>query len=258
MLKHKYIWIITMLLAIAVAVGHYYGYASLWWLVWVILGGIAITLWGSFDLHLNYFIKAHHKSYQTQEKQVALTFNGGPHPITELILDLLKQHDMKATFFCIGNQVDKYPELIKRIDKEGHTIGNHTYTHSRNMWFLPTKKIKQELRLTDALIQRAIYKKPKLFRPPFSVTNPNIAKAVKEADKQVIGWNVRSMDNVYAKEYNIISRVLPKLKPGAIILFHDTSEKTARVLEQLLVYMKHKKYTSVTVNELLDIEAYHK
>lgn len=257
MLKHKYIWFLGVLSGLIILVGHHYNYMPLHWIGYVMLTGFILTVWGAFDIRLGYFTKVYYKA-ATKEKKIALTFDDGPHPVTNQVLDLLQKYNMKATFFCIGKEIEKYPEIVKRIHEEGHTVGNHTFTHTTKMGFLPSRKIKQEIRITDTVIYHIINERPLLFRPPFGVTNPSIAKSVKRLKKSVIGWNVRSLDTILTKEHTILSRVLPRLKPGAIILFHDTSERTAKTLEQLLLYMSHKKYISVTVNELLKIEAYEK
>lgn len=255
MLKHKYIWFTGVICGLLVLVLHHFNKAPLHGILYVMALGFLFTVWGVFDIRLSYFTPVHIRA-KTNLKQVAITFDDGPHPVTHQILDLLAKYQMKATFFCIGKEIEKYPEIVQRIDAEGHSIGNHTYTHTTRMGFLPSHKVKQEIRITDAIIEQYIHKKPLLFRPPFGVTNPSIAKAVTRLNKQVIGWNIRSLDTVLTQEYDIMSRVLPRLQPGGIILFHDTSERTAKVLEQLLLYMTHKKYTSVTVDQLLNIEVY--
>ncbi len=257
MLKHTYIWFLGVLSGLIILVGHHYNYMPLHWILYVMFTGFVLTVWGAFDIRLGYFTEVYYKA-TTNEKIIALTFDDGPHPVTHQVLDLLQKYNMKATFFCIGKEIEKYPEIVIRIHKEGHTIGNHTFTHTTKMGFLPSRKIKQEIGSTDAVIYELINKRPLLFRPPFGVTNPSIAKAAKRLKKAVIGWNIRSLDTVLTQEHTILNRVLSRLKPGAIILFHDTSERTGKTLEQLLLYMSHNKYTSVTVNELLKIEAYEK
>jgi peptidoglycan/xylan/chitin deacetylase (PgdA/CDA1 family) len=91
-----------------------------------------------------------------------------------------------------------------------------------------------------------------LYRPPFGVTNPNIAKAIKKTDKVSIGWNVRSLDTIIDDERKIYNRVTKGLKKGSIILLHDTSEKTFRVLANLLVFLKDKKYSTFTVDSMIN------
>lgn len=256
MIKHKYIWFLAVLACLFILAAHHYNRAQLHWILYVLIICVGITAWGSFDIRSNYFTKVWYRNKQLTEKKIALTFDDGPHPITHQVLDLLREYEMKATFFCIGKEIEKYPEILKRIHKEGHTVGNHTYTHSTKMGFLSARKITQEIRITNKLIAEKIHQKPQLFRPPFGVTNPNIATATEDLKMKVIGWNVRSLDTVLSKEHDILGRVLPRIKPGAIILFHDTSERTLHVLEQLLPYMKNKQFQSVTVDQLLNLQPY--
>lgn len=256
MLKHKVIWALAVFASLAILISAYFYKTSLGYFFIVFVLWVLITTWGSFDIRLNYFLKAYSKGPKNTNKQIALTFDDGPHPITHQVLDLLEKYDFKATFFCIGKNIEAYPDIFKRIHESGHTIGNHTYSHTSKMGFLSKKKIIQEITICNRIIANHIGKKPMLYRPPFGVTNPNISEAISEVKMQVIGWNIRSLDTVITKEHSILNRVLPKMKPGAIVLFHDNSERTVRVLEQLLHFMKHNGYQSVTVDELLKIEPY--
>lgn len=256
MLKHKYIWIISLLSVFVILVCNYYYDVSLSYLFIVFFFWLGLTSWGSFDIRLNYFIKAYSKNTKTLDQKIALTFDDGPHPITNQVLDLLDKYEFKATFFCIGKQIEMYPDIFKRIHESGHTIGNHTYSHTSKMGFLSKKKIIQEITICNRMIVDRIGKKPKLYRPPFGVTNPDIALALNELKMDVIGWNVRSLDTILTNEHAILNRVLPRINPGSIVLFHDNSERTVHVLEQLLHFMKHNKIESVTVDELLNLEPY--
>ena len=96
----------------------------------------------------------------------------------------------------------------------------------------------------------------KLFRPPFGITNPSIAEAIQQEKKQVIGWNIRSLDSVINDEKKILNRIKNKISPGAVILLHDTSKKSIAVLKQLLLFLYENNYQSVTVDTLFDIDAY--
>ncbi|MBK1895079.1 polysaccharide deacetylase family protein [Chryseobacterium paridis] len=210
----------------------------------------AIVVWASFDIELGYFVNSiTHK--RTKLKEVALTFDDGPTEFTPKFLDLLQQHQIKATFFCIGKQIEKYPETFQRIISEGHTIGNHTYTHSNSTGFLSTKKMAEEIKQCDESIAAIGNTTTHLYRPPFGVTNPSIAKAIKRIGKKSIGWNIRSLDTVIEDEKKIYKRITGKIKPGGIILLHDTSEKTYRVLVDLLLFLGNKKYSTFTIDSII-------
>ena len=207
----------------------------------------AVVVWGSFDIQLGYFVNSFtHK--RTKIKEVALTFDDGPTEFTPKFLDILKENNIKATFFCIGKQIEKYPETFQRIIAEGHTIGNHTFSHSNNTGFLSTQKMIEEIEKCDEMILKVGNIQTDLYRPPFGVTNPNIAKAIKKTQKKSIGWNVRSLDTITENEKKIYKRITKNLKKGSIILLHDTSEKTCNVLVDLLLFLKDKKYSTFTVD----------
>lgn len=222
--------------------------------LWVYLAGFlafsAVVVWGSFTIQLGYFVNSiTHK--RTRIKETALTFDDGPTEFTPKFLDLLKEHEVKATFFCIGRQIEKYPEIFQRIIAEGHTIGNHTFSHSNSTGFLSTFKMTEEIEKCDEVMMKVGNIKTDLYRPPFGVTNPNIAKAIRKTGKKSIGWNVRSLDTIIDNEKKIYQRVTKGLKKGSIILLHDTSEKTYRVLADLLLFLKDKKYSTFTVDTLI-------
>lgn len=213
----------------------------------------AVVIWGSFDIQLGYFVNSiTHK--RTKIKEVALTFDDGPTEFTPKFLDILKENNVKATFFCIGKQIEKYPETFQRIISEGHTIGNHTLSHSNSTGFLSTAKMIVEIQKCDEVIAKIGNITTDLYRPPFGVTNPNIAKAIKRAHKKSIGWNVRSLDTVTDNEKKIFKRVTKGLRKGSIILLHDTSEKTYNVLVDLLLFLKQKNYSTFTVDSMIKSE----
>ncbi|RVU91493.1 polysaccharide deacetylase family protein [Flavobacterium columnare] len=243
MLRHKYISLITLLLL------PLFLYWQMPWWAYVLLFLIhtGFTAWGAFDIRMNYFLPAF-SSFKTNENAIALTFDDGPTEFTPLVLDLLAKYDAKATFFCIGKQIALYPEIAKRIVAEGHQIANHTYSHSNQMGFFSKKRLLDEFEQTDALLEKITGESNRFFRPPFGVTNPHIAKAVKEKNYKVIGWNIRSLDTVIEEE-KIYNRIVDKIDKGSIVLLHDTSQKTVNVLARLLLLLRKNKYKTITVEE---------
>src|SRR5690606_39068641 len=163
-------------------------------------------------------------------------------------------HNAKATFFCIGKQIEKSPDICRRIYSEKHQLGHHSYSHSNSFGFFSAEKAREELQKTALRSQEMTGEKNHYFRPPFGVTNPHIAKAIKELKHQVIGWDIRSLDTLIGDENKILKRITNKLKPGSIILLHDTSDKTIRVLEQLLLTLQKENYQMITINKLLENE----
>ncbi len=248
MLRHKYsVFIFFLLLAFL-----FFIKAGMGLYVLLFLAFLAITSWGAFDIRLNYFSNNICESNTKKDKEIALTFDDGPHEKTIEILDVLLKYNAKATFFCIGKQIEKHPEILKRIIAEGHNVGNHSYSHSNWNGFFSTKKIASEIEQTEKLIAQFTHKKTRLYRPPFGVTNPNIAKAVLKTNQKVIGWNIRSLDTVIKNEDLILERIKKRIQPGSIVLLHDTSAKTVSVLEQLLLFLQTEGYKTITIEELLE------
>jgi peptidoglycan/xylan/chitin deacetylase (PgdA/CDA1 family) len=256
MLKHKKI--VLFCVAVVLVLFTFTFFTAVHWTFFLLLFLIwlGLTTWGSFDIRLNYFTKAYCSKPNSISKKIALTFDDGPHEMTEKVLDLLKQFNVKATFFCVGKQIENNPQLFKRIISEGHLVGNHSFSHSENFGFFSSQNVLDEITTTNKLVQQLSGLNMKLFRPPFGVTNPMIAKAISVTKHHVIGWNIRSLDTVYEDENTIFERVKNKIKPGGIILLHDTSQKSVNVLERLLLFLKSENYSIVSVDKLLNLTAY--
>ena len=213
-----------------------------------------ITFLGVANLDFNWFLKSYISNPQVKERIIALTFDDGPTEFTPKFLDLLSRHHQKATFFCIGTQINKHPEIFIRTATEGHEIGNHTYSHSKTTGFLSIFKMKREIVRNDRIMLKKAGVKTELYRPPFGITNPNSAAAIRKTGKKSIGWNIRSFDTAISDEKKILNRILPKIKPGSVILLHDTSDKTYRILEEILLFLERENYRSVTVSKLFDFK----
>lgn len=193
---------------------------------------------------------------KTNKKQIAITFDDGPDSkITPEVLNILDDFNAKATFFCIGKNVEKNKELLKLIDKNGHLIGNHTWSHDRWFDLFSATKMKADIEKTNGLIFETINKKIKLFRPPYGVTNPSLRKATKGFSFHNIGWSIRSLDTVNSAE-KTFERIKKKLSSGDIILFHDNREHILEILKLFLEYAKNESYEIVRIDELLNIKAY--
>jgi peptidoglycan/xylan/chitin deacetylase (PgdA/CDA1 family) len=236
--------------------GYIYYNISWRWMLLPAVVWFVIVACGSGLIYSNYHVRALCSNKRAAGKKIAITFDDGPTPETNKILDVLQQKGIKATFFCIGSQIEKHPEILQRIASEGHTIGNHTYSHSTRFGFLSTAEIGGELQLTDKLIKDNSGLKTKLFRPPYGVSSPYVARALRSSGHTVIGWKIRSLDAIIKDEARILRRIKSRLAPGSIILLHDTSLKTVHVLEQLLVLLQQDNYEMVTVDSLLNIPAY--
>lgn len=214
-----------------------------------------IVFWGSAFIGSNYHIKTYCGNPLETEKKIALTFDDGPNEMTLLVLDVLKKYNVKATFFCIGKNIETHPDILKRAIEEGHTVGNHTYSHSPFFDFYDKDQVIAEIKRTDDLIESVLGKKVNLFRPPYGVTNPSIRRALAVTKHKTIGWNIRSFDGGIKNEKFIFDRIINRIKPGGIVLLHDTAIQTVSVLEQLLMFLQEKNYAVVPLDELLNLQA---
>lgn len=230
---------------------------SLWWFVLLISIWFIITALGSGLIGWNYHITSLNYNSSIKENHIAITFDDGPHPeFTPKVLALLKKYNAKATFFCIGKNIETHPDLFKQLIEEGHTVGNHTYSHNNMFGFFSTKKVISELELTNTIVKKLTGLDMQLYRPAFGVTNPRIKKALQVVGLISVGWNKRSFDTTSINQKQILSRVTKNLKKGDVILLHDSSLKTVQVLEQLLLFLQHKKLEAVTIDSLFNIKAY--
>lgn len=188
---------------------------------------------------------------ETNEKIVALTFDDGPSESVKEILSILKQYNVKATFFLIGNEIEKYPDEAKNIVKAGHQVGNHTYSHQR-MVFKSPAYIKKEIDKTDQLIKEAGYKEEIVFRPPNGKKLIGLPYYLHKIKKKTITWNLEP-DTYYDSAEEKIDYVLKSIKPGSILLMHpmyDRSGSELQAIEGIIKELKKEGYSFVTVNEL--------
>ena len=229
---------------------------SWWWYVGSFGLFFGSVIYGSFNIDSQVFVPAI-CSAETDKKIIALTFDDGPQAeVTPQVLDILKEKNVKATFFCIGHKLEANQDIAKRAKNEGHILGNHSYSHSYLFDFFPKGMVKKELLRTNELIKKITGSFPKFFRPPYGVTNFSIADAVKEVDETVIGWNIRSFDTVIKDPQRLQERILSKLAPGSIILLHDHQPALVDFLPVLLDAIEAHSYEIVPLDELIEKPAY--
>jgi peptidoglycan-N-acetylglucosamine deacetylase len=215
-----------------------------------------IVFYGCYYVGSNFFIKVI-CSAKTHQKEIAISFDDGPATnYTAEILQLLKQDNIKAAFFCIGNRIAGNENIVQQIKDEGHIIGNHSYSH--HFWFdmFSSKKMLEDMKRMDHEIEKVTGIRPKLFRPPYGVTNPNLKKAIIKGDYIPVGWSVRSMDTVIEDEKKLLRNITRSLKPGAVFLFHDTSKTTLNVLPEFIKEVKNKGYHIIPLDKLLHLNPY--
>jgi peptidoglycan/xylan/chitin deacetylase (PgdA/CDA1 family) len=256
MITHKNISLFFSFLLLLLFLLNFYAAINPGWFVAIILIWLGINAAGSALISSNYHVKAFCNNPLETEKKIALTFDDGPSIFTLEILELLKKYDAKATFFCIGKNIETHPEIIKQIITEGHLVGNHSYSHSPFFDFYNAKKITAEIQKTDTLLEKFTSKKINFFRPPYGVTTPSIRRALKITGHKVIGWNIRSLDGGTKNQNLIFNRIIKRVSPGGIVLLHDTASHSVLVLEQFLRFLQQNNYKVISIEELLNLKAY--
>jgi len=195
-----------------------------------------------------------------QDKMVALTFDDGPETKwTPQILNILKEKNVKATFFVVGKQVQKYPEILRRISDEGHIVANHTYEHDK-LTKLDAKQVDQEIEKCSLLIHETIGKTPRFIRPPYGFHNETVDNVVYSSGKIIVLWSIDTEDWTGLDAAEVKAKVLPKIQNGFIVLQHDGDNPklggSVKALPDIIDEIKAQGYTFVTVSELLEIEPY--
>lgn len=218
---------------------------------------LLFLLFVSTNVRLNFFVKAYNRRRGISEKKISITFDDAPSGNTLQILNLLDKFGAKAGFFCIGKQVEENPEIIREIIARGHMLGNHTYSHTRKMGFLSSKKILEEIRSCDEIVEKVAGIKMRLFRPPFGIINPKTQRALQLSGHHVIGWNVRSFDAIIDSQEFVLQRIKRKIRPGDVILLHDNNPQSLEILEQLLIFLEMNHYKAIRPDNLFEIDAYY-
>jgi peptidoglycan/xylan/chitin deacetylase (PgdA/CDA1 family) len=197
------------------------------------------VVWASFKVDSGLYVRMLCRA-KTIRRVVALTFDDGPHPErTPKILDTLKKHGVQATFFVIGEKAEVHPEIIKRIIAEGHLIGNHTYSHSNRFPWMAGSRMKEDIHWCDVVLEKITGSRPAMFRPPFGVTNPQLAKALRWDLRTLAGWDIRSLDTIsrWPRE-RVFERVRRRLRPGSVVLLHDDRDGGDALLEMILNHLE--------------------
>lgn len=193
-----------------------------------------------------------HKS--TEDKKIALTFDDGPHPVkTEMILNVLRKYNVKGTFFTIGQNAERYPEVLQKVMAEGHEIANHTYDH-KSIYKLNESELQLSVRKCSKIIYEITGEEPKLFRPPEGFMNDNIARFMDSEGYNVILWKIDTYDWKGRSSEDIYQTVTTKINCGDIILMHDyiwRKSHTPEALDIIIPKLLSEGYEFFTVSELI-------
>lgn len=183
-----------------------------------------------------------------EKKKVALTFDDGPHPqYTVEMLEGLKEKNVKATFFLLGEEVEKYPEIVKQMHEEGHVIGNHSYRHEQ-LSKLTMQQACEQVNRTNKLIYDITGENPAYLRPPFGDWHEKLDC---EANMVEVLWDVDTLDWSSQNHGQIVNKVLKNVKENDIILMHDGYETSVTAAMEIIDTLRKQGYEFVTVDEIL-------
>lgn len=234
----------------------------------IVLSITVFMVWASASIRSGVYVRAFCRE-KTDRKVVYLTFDDGPHPPeTERVLDVLRERGARATFFLIGSKVSGNEAVLLRMLEEGHALGLHTYSHAGTFPLLSFDKMLADVNEGKRAVESVAGKKISLFRPPFGVTNPTIAKVVRTLGLRTVGWDVRSFDTMFCKSSEhsckqsgysckqsehsckqsgysckqsghdwyvpVVERIMKQVRPGSVILLHDRLDGASELLALLL------------------------
>ncbi|WP_414562006.1 MULTISPECIES: polysaccharide deacetylase family protein [unclassified Anabaena] len=190
------------------------------------------------------------------QKVIALTFDDGPWPDTTVqVLNILKENNVKGTFFVVGQNVKNYPDMVRRVIADGHAIGNHTWHH----WYhyMNPKAAAYEVDNTTDLIYQTTGVKTNLFRPPGGIMHNGVAAYARNRKYAIIMWSSDSLDYARPSVSRLINNVFGHAKPGGIVLLHDgggNRSQTVQALPEIISKFRQQGYSFVTIPELLEMQ----
>jgi peptidoglycan-N-acetylglucosamine deacetylase len=222
---------------------------------WLLLIYVTVIFCGSYFIRMGFFLKSI-CFVKTNEKWIAISFDDGPAELTNAVLDILKVNQVEAAFFLIGKKIPGNETLLKRMVQEGHIIGNHSFSHHPLFDLFSSGKMLNDMTAMNQLVKNITGLTPRFFRPPYGVTNPNLKKAVMSGGFISIGWSIRSYDTVIKNPHRLLSKILSGLKPGAILLLHDTSETTVAILSELLKAIQQKGFQIIRLDKMVNLNPY--
>lgn len=195
-------------------------------------------------------------------KEVALTFDDGPDDVwTPRILDVLSRHGVKATFMCVGQRIQRNPQVFQRIVGEGHVVGNHSWDHP-NLTKISIEEVRTEVHQTENEMERLAGVRPNFFRPPYGALNADVIREIMSLHYKIILWNVDSLDWAGLTAHQVTANILAHVGPGSIVLQHsaggagESLEDTVAALPGIIRTLRQEGYRFRTVSELLRTPAY--
>ncbi len=247
--KFAMVNIATLLLLAVFAAGAVCNF-SIYWLVgggFVILIHQALYIRGMFSHKSDYFFKLMRgREYFKTGRGILFRFDDGPDPVyTPRILEILKAESLRAMFAVTGENAEKYPEILRQIQRENHIIGNHTYSHPYHFLLLGYKRVREEIHRTNEIIRNITGHEPEFFCPPIGQKNFVIGRAIRSLNLKPIMWDIHTGDTWFSTK-KIMKKIKKKITPHAIILFHDgvlpwsknSRECTVEALQAAIRFLK--------------------
>ncbi len=180
------------------------------------------------------------------ESRIYLTFDDGPSPhTTPYLLEMLEEEGIHASFFLIGKEAEKHPELVEAIYRGGHSIGNHSYGH-HFMPGLASRKLEHEIENTNRIIEELSGERPKIFRPPFGLMDQRAAQLLLEREMHTVYWSEAPEDWSIPGAHRVVRRVLMRLRPGSLIVLHEgkeLKEQTLRAAKEIIYKCKSSEFS---------------
>jgi peptidoglycan-N-acetylglucosamine deacetylase len=192
------------------------------------------------------------------KKQIAITFDDGPDgKYTPEILDVLKEYNVKATFFLLGQNMEYYPEMARRIVDEGHAVGNHSYSHPDFRYLTVEDALQKQVIKTQQVFEDILGFRPAYFRPPYGAVTDEQIRVLCEEGMIIIDWSIETFD--WSDTQNSPEKILNRIKKyhhgGAVILMHSAGgdrSNSITVLPQIIEFLQNEGYELVTIDEMFD------
>ncbi len=215
--------------------------------VYIAIISIAVT-----NMRFQFFCKSLCHGPKDQ-RTVALTFDDGPDPeTTPALIELLDKHNIKATFFVVGERAEKNPAMIAKLVQSGHQVANHSYSHPWYANFLFGKALQKQILQTKAALEKITGTECFFFRPPMGLTNPHYRVILEKNNITMVGWNIRTYDK-YKDKQKITEKILKKICNGSIIMMHDSGlsiEKLKYIIPAISQKLKAQGYSFAIIQEM--------